>query len=189
VEFGLLDDLSDERIESLAPHEKEARLVSRLREGKQVLMSERKVNGLLPEAIEFMITEMNVEAIGVLCTHEFPKKVYSCPVIFPAELLKVQIDGISDVQKLGVVVPLESQITMTQRKWGDRKAFVLSKFPYSAGQTWKDIVATLIDEEVDAVVLDCIGFTMHDRDELFKFIHVPILLPRTILASAINRMF
>ena len=78
VEYGVLDDLSDERIESLAPLEQESRLVSRLRDGSQVLMSERKVGELLPGAIEFMSEEMKVKAIGVLCTHEFPRKKYSC---------------------------------------------------------------------------------------------------------------
>jgi protein AroM len=189
VEYGVLDDLSTEQIESLAPLEQEMRLVSRLRDGRQVLLSERKVSELLPEVIKFISGEMDVEAVGVLCTHKFPKKEFPCPVIFPAEHTKTHIDELSDVQKLGLVVPLEIQIEMTKRKWGHKRAVVVPKSPYVVGITWKDVADTLIDEKVDAVILDCIGFTLKDRDEIRSFLDIPILLPRTILASAINQMF
>ena len=59
--------------------------------------------------------------------------------------MKFLINEILDVQKLGVVVPLESQIEMTKQKWGHKRTFVVSTFPYVKGKTWKDIADTLID--------------------------------------------
>jgi protein AroM len=189
MEYGVLDDLSPEEIDSLAPHQQEIPLVSRLRDGRQVLLSERKISELLQEAIEFMNTEMNVEAVGVLCTHEFPERKYSCPAVFPSAYMKFLIDEIFNVQKLGLVVPLENQIEMTKQKWGHKRTYVVSKSPYVEGKTWKDIADTLIDEKVDAVILDCIGFALQDRNEINNLMDIPILLPRTILASAINQIF
>ena len=189
VEYGVLDDLSAEGIESLAPDEQELRLVSRFRDREQVLLSERKICEKLPKVIKLMNEVMDVKAVGVLCTHEFAKKKYSCPVIFPAEHMKFLIGEMIDVQKLGVVVPLEDQIEMTKQKWADKKTFVVSKSPYVEGIGWKDVADTLIDEKVDAVILDCIGFTIQDREELLAFLDIPILLPRTILVSVINQMF
>lgn len=189
VEYGLLDALSQDVIDSLGPNNQEIRLVSRLRDGRQVFLSERKISELLPDAIKYMKTELNVEAVGVLCTHEFPEKEFLCPVIFPAEHIKSQIDEISKVQKLGVVVPLENQIEMTKHKWGYNRTYVISKSPYKKGKTWKDIADTFINEKVDAVILDCIGFTLQDRTEIASLLDIPILLPRTMLASAINQIF
>jgi protein AroM len=189
MEYGLLDDLGHDTIESLAPNEQEIPLVSRLRDGGQALLSERKISELLPDAIKYMKTEMNVEAVGVLCTHEFPKMEFSYPVIFPSERMKLQIDERTDVQKAGVVVPLENQIEMAHKKWGYKRAFVVSKSPYEKGKTWKDVADVLMEEKVDAVILDCIGYSVQDENALHSLLDVPILLPRTILASAINQIF
>ena len=93
------------------------------------------------------------------------------------------------MQNLGVVVPLESQIEMTKQKWEHKEAFVVSKSPYSKGKTWKDIADILIDENVDTVILDCIGYTLRDENAIHTLMDVPILLPRIILASAINHIF
>jgi len=189
VEYGMLDDLSPGEIEALAPHRQEAHLVSRSRDGTQVFLSERKIKELLPIAIDHMIGRLRVDTVGVLCTHEFQKRKFPFPVIFPAEQMKSHLDKIPDVHKLGVVVPLEDQIAMTEQKWGNKKIYVVSKSPYVEDKTWKDIAESLMDQKVDAVVLDCIGYTREDHRELLGLLNLPIILPRTILASAINRLF
>ena len=189
VEYGLLDDLNAKRIDSLEPQGQETRLVSRLRDGRQVILSERKISELLPKAIESMHRDMHMEAVGVLCTHEFPEIEFSCPVIFPAESMKFQIDKTKIVQKLGVVVPLENQIVMTEQKWGNKKTFVVSKSPYGDVKIWHDVADILIAEKIGTVILDCIGYTLKDRNEIQGLLDAPILLPRTILASAINNIF
>ncbi len=136
-----------------------------------------------------MTAEMEVKAVGILCTHEFPKYKYSCPVVFPFDFLRFIIDEILEVKKLGIVVPLEGQIEMTKQKWGKERKSVIAKSPYSEGKTWDDVADSLIREQVEAVVLDCIGYTKKDRDELQNFSSVPTLLPRTIFAFAINQLF
>ena len=100
--------------------------------------------------------------------------------------MKFRIDETAGVQKLGVVIPSANQVGMTEQKWGDMKTFVVVKSPYAGGKTWGDIANILTDEKVDAVILDCIGFTLQDRNQLAGLLNVPIILPRTILASAIN---
>jgi len=189
VEFGVLDDLSPEEIDSLMPQAQETPLVSRLRDGKQVLLSEKRISELLPGAIDLMNTKMNVNAVGVLCTHEFPKKKHSCPVIFPTDYIKFIIDEILDVHKLGVVVPLDKQIEIAKRKWGRKRTVVVSKSPYVQGQTWNDITDALFEERVDTVILDCIGFKIQDRQKIYNLLSIPILLPRTILSFAINQVY
>ena len=189
VEYGVLDGYTHEEIESLMPKTQDIPLVSRLRDGSQVLLSEKKIIELLPEAIEFMYTKLNAGAIGILCTHEFPKREYLCPVIFPSDYIKFVVDEVLKAKRLGVVVPLESQIEMTRQKWGIERTYVVPKSPYVKGQNWKSVADDLVKEKIDAVVLDCIGFSVQDRDDISSFLNIPVLLPRAILLSAINHIF
>jgi protein AroM len=189
VEYGVLDDLNPEEIDFLMPQVQEIPLVSRLRDGRQVLLNEKRISELLPEAIDFMNTKMSINAVGVLCTHEFSKKKYSCPTIFPSDYIKFIIDEILDVQKLGVVVPLDSQIEAGKQKWGRKRTVVVSKSPYVQGKTWDGIADALSEERVDTVILDCIGFKIHERQKIYNLLNIPILLPRAILGFAINQIF
>ena len=189
VEYGVLDDLGPEEIASLMPQAQETPLVSRLRDGRQVLLNEKIIRELLPEAIEFMNTKMNINAVGVLCTHEFPKQKYSCPVIFPPDYIRFIIDEILDVQKLGIVVPLDSQIEAARRKWGRKRTVAVSKSPYVQGKTWSGVADVLSGERVDTAILDCIGFKIQDRQKIYSLLNIPVLLPRAILSFAINQVF
>jgi len=189
VEYGLMDNLSPEEIKLLRPETKETPLVTRLRDGSQVQLSDRKISELLPEAIDYMKTKMDVKAVGILCTHDFPKTKLSCPAIFPFDYIQFLINQILEVRNLGVVVPLESQIEMTKKKWKKEKTVVVTKSPYTEGKIWDEIAKIFAQEKVETVIFDCIGYKIKDRQEIQSLIHVPTLLPRAILAFAINQLF
>jgi protein AroM len=189
VEYGILDGLRTEEIVGLSPGPGETPLISRQRDGKQVRLGEKKIGELLPEAIETMKTKMGVEAVGLLCTHEFPSKKYPCPVIFPVAYMRCIADEILEGQKLGIVVPSEEQIEMTKRKWGGEKTSVACKSPYEKGKSWDYIADALAEENIDAIILDCIGFSIQDRQEIQSLLNIPVLLPRIILVFALNQIF
>lgn len=121
LEKGLLDNLSAKEIERLKPKTRETPLVTRMRKGSQIQLSEKKITSLIPEAIDSMKTKMKVRAVGVLCTHDFPKTKFSLSVIFPFDYLKFLINRILRVRSLGVVVPLENQVEMVKKKVEKRK--------------------------------------------------------------------
>ncbi len=189
VEYGVLDDLRSEEIDGLNPDPQEPLLISRLRDGKQVRLSEKKICKLLPQTIETMKTKMDVQVVGVLCTHEFPPKKYPCPVIFPAGYTRCIVNEILEGHSLGIVVPSEDQIEMTHRKWGGKKTSVVCKSPYAKGKTWNDIADILAKEKVDTLILDCIGFSLKDRQEIQNLINIPTLLPRSIIVFVLNQIF
>lgn len=97
-----------EEIEALKPGPQETPQVSRLRNGHQVELSENKISELLPQAVKFMKAEMGFKAEGVLYTRKFPAKKCSCPTIFLFDCTKFIIGEILTLNKLGVVVPLDS---------------------------------------------------------------------------------
>ncbi|MGB2765033.1 MAG: AroM family protein [Candidatus Aminicenantaceae bacterium] len=188
VEAGLLDELTHEEIEHLKPKSGETPLVTRLRDGSQVQLSEKKISSLLPDVLNSIKTKLNVQAVGVLCTNDFPKTRFPFPVIFPFDYLKFLITHILQTKNLGVVVPLEDQIKMVRKKWEKEKVIVVAKSPYTEGKSWEEIAQRFIQEKVEAIILDCIGYNIKDRQEILSLLSAPVLLPRVLLASAINQL-
>ena len=185
VEAGLLDDLSSAEIEQYHPEYEETLLVSRLRDGSQVRLSEQKISALLPEVVNSMKMKMKARAVGLLCTHDFPDTKFSSTVISPFNSLNFLITQVLKVRYIGVVVPLENQVDMTKRKWEKDKIIVEAKSPYTEGKSWEEIAQEFTREKVEAVILDCIGYKITDKQELQHLISPPILLPRVVLAYAI----
>lgn len=189
LETGLLDNLSPEEIERLKPETGETLLVTRLREGNQVQLSEKKVNSMMPGVLNSMKTKLNVSTVGVLCTNDFPKKQFPFPVIFPFDYLNFLTTHVLQIKILGILVPLKNQIEMAEEKWKKDKVIVEVKSPYGEGKSWEEIAQRFIQEKVEAVILDCIGYNIKDRQEIQSLLSVPVLLPRVILATAINQLF
>lgn len=189
LEAGLLDNLSPAEIEQLHPEYEETPLVSRLRDGSQVRLSEQKISALLPEVIDSMKTKMKIQAVGLLCTHDFPDTKFSSTVISPFNYLNFLTTQVLKVRYIGIVVPLENQIDMTKKKWERKKIIVEAKSPYTKGKSWEEIAREFTREEVEAVILDCIGYKIQDKQALQNLISSPILLPRVILVYAINQLF
>jgi len=187
LEKGLLDNLSPEEIRRLKPKTGETPLVTRLRKGSSVQLSEKEINSLLPEAIDSMKKKMKVKVVGVLCTHDFQKTEFSPSVIFPFNSLKFLITRIIDVKWLGVVVPLEGQIDAAKKKWKKDKVIVEVKSPYARGKSWEEIAQNFSQEKVEVVILDCIGYKIKDKRAIQKLLSVPVLLPRVVLAFAIDQ--
>jgi len=61
--------------------------------------------------------------------------------------------------------------------------------PYEEGKNWEETARKFTQEKVEAVVLDCMGFRMEAKQQLQNLLSCPILLPRAILAQAINQLF
>ncbi len=189
LEKGLLDDLNLDEIRRLKPETGETPLVTRLKKGGSVQLSEKKIRSLLPEAIDSMKKKMKVKMVGILCTHEYQKTEFPPSVIFPFNSLKFLITRIIDVKCLGVVFPLEGQIDAVKKKWKKDKVIVEVKSPYARGKSWQEIAQNFSRKKVEVVILDCIGYKIKDKRAIQKLLSVPILLPRVVLAFAIDQHF
>ncbi len=189
VEEGLLDGLPPEEINLLKPEFGEMPLITRLKDGSQVQLSEKKINSLLHESIDNMRTNKDVRAVGVLCTHDFHETRFSFPVIFPHHYLNFIITQTFQINNLGIVIPSKDQVERAKKKWESERVVAEVKSPYGEGKAWEEIAQTFIQEKTEAVILDCIGYAAQDKQQLQNMLPSPILLPGTILAHAINQIF
>ena len=71
VEAGALDGLTSEQIASMAPHEGDYVLVTRMADGTSVTISEHAVTPLLKEKINEHFNN-GINTVLLLCTGEFP---------------------------------------------------------------------------------------------------------------------
>jgi protein AroM len=188
-EEGLLDDLPPEEIDLLKPEFGEIPLITRLIDSSQVLLGEKKVSSLMHEALDNMKRKTDIRAAGVLCTHDFRLPRLSYPVIFPYDYIHFLITRVLRINSLGVVVPLEGQVEMGRKKWEVERAVADVMSPYEEGKGWEETAQKFAQEKVEAVVLDCMGFRVQNKQQLQNLLPGPILLPRAILAQAINQLF
>jgi protein AroM len=189
IERGILDNLDLVEIQKLKPDKGEIPLVTILRNGKEVQLGAEKIDSLLPNIINEMQKKGKIKGIGILCTHDFHDKEYSIPVIFPSNFIKFLLKHILKINRLGIVIPLENQIDMVKEKFQSNKIIIQVKSPYSQEKSWEEIVDYFKKEKIDGIILDCIGYKIKDKQEIQDLIEIPVLLPRLILAHAINQLF
>lgn len=189
-QLGLLDGLSCEGIASLAPRGPDDQtLVTRLRDGTEVKLSEKSAVERLPWAVAEM-EHRDVDFIVLFCTGEFPPVESKVPVLYPSAIVGAVVSAVFSSKKNGgarlcVIAPASEQIPMLARKWGTAGVTLLfeSLSPYTSGDSEiLDCAERVAQLRCDMVVLDCIGYTEKVRKIFTKVTDKPVMLPRTMLA-------
>ena len=184
-EAGALDGLTKEEILSMAPVGEEDRLVTRLRSGESVVLADRLVPALLQEKIT-ALERQGVSLIVLLCTGTFPPFESRVPVLYPWSVLKGIVPAAAPRRRLAVVIPSAEQVSAWHRRWDSllSLAEVLVIDPYTAEGT--ETAARRIRElDVDAVVLDCMGYPEELRQRLRALTERPVILARSLLARIV----
>ncbi len=185
IEIGALDNLNEEEISSIAPSNGEI-LVSRLRNGKQVLIDRKKLIPLLKKCIKNI--EDHVDGIVLLCTEDLPELDSKKIFIRPNKLL-YNFASIINGKNLGVVVPIKEQVEFAKKRWKKvfSKVIIHSCSPYTNEELRKENFKDF--ELVDLIVLDCIGYTIKHKIFMYENFRKPILLPRTLIARTISEIY
>lgn len=185
-ELGALDNLSMKEIEALFPKEGEPLLVSRLRDGREVKLSERAISEKLKECVKLL--EKEVDVIALLCTGEFEGLTSEKMIIEPSSILKKTVEALN-VKRLGVLIPDPRQEEMTLKKWSGKakKILISSASPYSGREEDLRIAGKRL-RDCDLLVLDCIGYSLKVKRALRELTGKPVLLPRTLLARVLGEL-
>lgn len=187
IQYGALDELAEAEINSLRPEtDKEERLVTRLKNGKQVVIKAHSVHQQLAKLIQKCEVQ-SVDLIVLACTGNFPAFASSIPIIYPDSLSFHWVSAIFSNPKIAVIMPDSLQKPMIRNKWNaltdNIHSFALSPYKWDTCIA-QGIARSIQSLNVDLVILDCIGYSEQMKEELQSFIKVPILLPRTLALSA-----
>lgn len=188
IEAGALDDLTDEEIAALRPAPGDHTMVTRLRDGREVLVSRREV---LPRVQGCMDRAGGqADLIAMLCTGTFPPFATNRLVLYPEHLLFQLARAVAPGGRIGVLTPSAHQVADQERRWRDVASQVIVRpySPYTSGDDLDGACAAFKESRVDIVVLDCLGYTMPLKQAVRAMVGRPVLLARTVLARAVAEL-
>lgn len=185
LQRGAIDDLSLDIVSEHAPVTAEHTLVSRMRDGTEVQLDKRFVIPRLQAAIHAL--EDEVRLILVLCSASFDDLDSKVPLLRPSFALD-DIVRRSRVHRLGVLTPSLEQVPAQRVRWQgliEEEAAVFAASPYLDQRALEDAATELAHNEVDFVVLDCIGYTEAMRARIERLLSVPVVSALGALASTV----
>lgn len=179
IEAGALDDLSKEEIARLAPEKNEITYVSRLRNGKSVKLSKKKILPHLQTKIHEI--EQSVSSSIIVCTGSFPTISHTKPLLLPDQILKGVVKAALGKGIMGLIIPLEEQKRHLLEKWGDTPLVVAASTPYEEANI-ENTARKLKEKGATMLVLDCMGYTEEHKRRVQTATGLPTILSRSIVA-------
>ncbi|MCO7174863.1 AroM family protein [Sporolactobacillus kofuensis] len=191
IQKGALDGLSKERIKELAPSNalhSDYILTSRLKNGDHVAMDRRKLQPLVQKRINDFEQE-NVNHILLLCTGVFPQlTTKTAQIIEPDHVLPQVIKLMLGNKRLGVIVPLAEQVANIDHKFSDvdLDPLLTHASPYEKNKDDFIKAAMVLKDQVDLIVMDCMGYNEEMRSWVAHYTHLPVLLSNALMAKIIS---
>ena len=190
-EYGVLDEAGDDAIAALAPAAGEASFASRLRDGREAVLSkagiEERLHGLLRE-----VDRHGHDAIVLLCTGTQVEPLENTLLVEAQRVVDSTVEALAaSCPKLGMMVPLARQV----EEFSARHVFqgrppglepkLVAASPY-AGDAMAERAAALADR--DLIVMHCMGYTEAMRREVREAVGAPVLLSRRIVSGAVRQL-
>lgn len=186
VEFGALDRLSRRQIDAMAPGETDHRLVTRLVDGTEVVVSKDRIRARL-QALFAELDRRDFFLIVLLCTGHFGG--------FATKTLFVEAQAVVDsgtaalgegAAKIGVMVPLQRQVAeIHYRPRGGQEMLTSHASPYTPGRLGE---AAGELAEADLIVMHCMGYDEAMRETVAEVSGRPVLLARRMVAAAVQQL-
>ncbi len=190
IELGALDHLTNEEIRKHRPVDGDQTLISRLANGDEIKISKRTLTPLIQDKI-YQLESQNVSAIILVCTGSFPSFHHQKPILYPDKIVYKVVEGLLKQNKLGVIVPLPDQVEDMALKWNS-KAFITKCVyanPYKNNtESFVSASKKLAEEDVDLIVLDCMGYTESQKEIVKVHVNCPVILSKTIIARVANEL-
>jgi protein AroM len=187
TERGALDGLDDAAVAALAPQPGEERLVTRLRDGREVLLGKPAIDRRL-HAIMAELDEGGFDLLVLLCTGQFSRFTTRTPFIEPQHAVDHFAQGLAyGAERIGVVLPNAAQI---EEFHGipEVATIIVSASPYLPGHEAALREAGAALAGADMIVMHCIGYTEAMRQVVKHAAARPVLAARRLVAHAIDML-
>jgi protein AroM len=187
LERGALDGLDDRAIADLAPRPGEERLVSRLRDGREVLLGkpaiDRRLHAILDE-----LDAGGFDLLVLLCTGQFTRFSLRTPFIEPQHTVDHFVQGLAyGAERIGILLPNAAQIDEFHGIPGIAiKAASASPYQGDPEAALREAGAALADTGM--IVMHCIGYSEAMRQVVRQVSRRPVLVSRRLVAHAIDLM-
>ncbi|MFI5012424.1 MAG: AroM family protein [Hyphomicrobiales bacterium] len=187
TEYGVVDGMSVAEIAAIAPRPGEQHLVSRLRDGSQVLLGKPAIEKRLT-AILAGLDESGLDLIVLLCTGRFGHFRLKTPFIEPQHIVDHFVQGLAyEVERLGVMLPDAKQIDQFHSIPGLETKFSAAS-PYAKDCDAQLRAAAEHLADTGMIVMHCMGYSEDMRREVRARTGRPVLLARRLVGQAIDLM-
>jgi protein AroM len=189
IEKGALDGMTRKEVDKLAPAADEYTLVTRMRNGTFVMVAKTRILPRVQKSVK-ELEEINVDLTVLLCTGDFPEVKANGLLIRPDKLIFDMTRGVLEHGKLAVVVPDKGQIPFLRAKWEKKgvSLIMVAANPYGDMEASEEAAAILAEENVDLIILDCIGFTPKMKEVFERITGKPVVLPQTLLGRVLQEL-
>ena len=187
TERGALDGLDDAAIADLVPRRGEECLVSRLRDGREVLLGKPAIDRRLRTILAELDTA-GFDLLVLLCTGKFPRFTLRTPFIEPQHTVDHFVQGLAyGAERIGILLPHAAQIDEFHGIPGVAiKSAAASPYLPNQDAALRQAAETLAD--TDLIVMHCIGFSEAMRRVAKQASGRPVLVSRRLVAHAIDLM-
>lgn len=192
-ERGALDGLSEGEIASLQPGEDGEALVTRLSDGREVVIDHHRTGELVARAAGHLAGE-GCATVLVLCTGEFDFRISGVRLVFPRRVLSGLVRALHGEGSLGVMVPHPSQERTVGGTWKREGLQVVTATasPYAFADD-EELFARRADSLRRAgagmIVMDCMGYTPEMRRAVVDAAGLPVVLASSAAAHAVACAF
>lgn len=190
VTRGALDGMSRAEIDKLKPADGKDALFTRLPDGAAVTISKRAVTQGAQGQLERFVRE-GVDATLMFCTGAFKGLKSAGLVIFPSAVLSAVTAALLPAGRLGVLVPLPEQVASAITQWSrpDVEVFAEALTPDDPDAKAVDIAAArLAARKPHLVVMDCMGYSIADKERVRRIAGAPTVLAVTLAARVVQEL-
>ena len=179
-EAGALDMFSESDFRNLKFDENKDFYITRLRSGNSIQINKGILLPFLQKELEKL--EQKVDLTVILCTGSFPELKSKKPILYPDKILVNSIKSLTNVNNAGVLIPVAEQKDNVLQKWNKLEIGIIPKScsPYRETENFKDIIFA---DEIDLIVLDCMGYNEEHKSVLAKQFTKPIILSKEVVSN------
>jgi protein AroM len=185
-ELGALDEIEPEEIARLAPDANDHALVTRLRDGSEVVIGKQWLVVRLQELLDSAPMGPN-EARVLLCTGDFGALKSDGLFLDAQHLVDHGVDALChSAASVGLVVPLARQVAEHHYETpSGQELHAAVASPY--GDDDFEAVGRSLTQ-CDLIVMHCMGYTATQRDTVAAASERPVLLARRLVSAALSQL-
>jgi protein AroM len=190
LEAGALDGLTLDQVNAYYPEDGMTHLVSRMRDGSEVVVAKEK---LIPR-IETAIHDLNdkrVSLILLLCVGDFPQFQSSCLIVEPQRIVDRCVGSIiRENHHLGILIPVPEQGDWVRETFSriTPNITVTHASPYCDRNRLFRAAEILKKADCDLIVMYCMGFNRQLAKQIRGITAKPVILASSIVARTLGEL-
>ena len=191
LQSGGLDNLSEQEILDMQNNINGEYLITKNNTGKRVKVPKNIAVNRMKSCFNKGF-EQGAEAGIILCTFENFNELTSNKVIIkPQKLMLNYMKSIAIDKNIGIIYPSAELIDIAVENWSKASSNVTVK-AYRADEPVEKLLSNvneLILGGAEFIVLDCISYTVEMKEKIKSICKIPVILPRTLIISALDELF